>query len=303
VIIGAGPAGLTAAIYTARSGMSTVILDKANIGGQVAITPVVENYPGYSRIPGKTLTDMMAQQASQYAEIHQGEEVLDFNETKKGLLTIKTASNTYKTKVVIVATGAEHTRLGVPGEERFFGRGVSYCATCDGYFFKDGKKVIMVGGGNTAATEALYLESIGVDVTIVHRRDQLRAEDRLQKNLQERAIPIVLDTVVEEIVGENVVKAVRLRNLKDDTTYEIAVEGVFVAIGYDPVNEIAKKMGLALTDEGYIKVDEGMRTSITGVYAAGDITGGIKQIATAVGQGSVAAINASEDTMNPYWKK
>ncbi len=303
VIVGAGPAGLTAAIYTARSGMDTIVLDKANIGGQVAITPVVENYPGYTSIPGKTLTDMMAQQASQYTDIHQGEEVLEVNNTGEGLYRIKTTSSQYETKVIIVATGAEHTKLDVPGETRFFGRGVSYCATCDGYFFKDDKKVIMVGGGNTAATEALYLESIGVDVTIVHRKDKLRAEERLQKNIEERGIPVIWDTVVEEISGENVVTSVKLRNLKDSKVSDMAVDGVFVAIGYDPVNELAKKIGLDLTDEGYIKVDEGLRTSLPGVYAAGDITGGIKQIVTAVGQGSVAAINAFEDMMKPYWKE
>jgi thioredoxin reductase (NADPH) len=303
VIIGAGPAGLTAAIYTARSGMDTIVLDKASIGGQVAITPVVENYPGYTRIPGKTLTDMMAQQALQYTEINQGEEVLEVTDSGEGLYRIKTTSNQYEARVIIIATGAEHTKLGVPGEERFFGRGVSYCATCDGYFFKDGKKVIMVGGGNTAATEALYLDSIGVDVTIVHRRDALRAEERLQKNIEARGIPVIWDTIVEEISGENVVTSVKLRNLKDDKVSDMAVDGVFVAIGYDPVNDLAKKMALELSEEGYIKVDEGYRTSRPGIYAAGDVTGGIKQIVTAVGQGSVAAINAFEDTMKPYWKQ
>ncbi|HDO22802.1 MAG TPA: FAD-binding protein [Nitrospirae bacterium] len=303
VIVGAGPAGLTAAIYTARSGMSTVVLDKANVGGQVAITPIVENYPGYTRIPGKTLTDMMAQQASQYSDIHEGEAVLEVERSEDGIFHIRSTSNRYEAKVIILATGAGHTMLGVPGEKRLFGRGVSYCATCDGYFFKDGKKVIIVGGGNTAATEALYLESIGVDITIVHRRDKMRAEERLQQNLRERKIPVLWDTAVEEVLGDTVVSAVRLRNLKQDETYEMPVDGVFVAIGYDPVNELAKKTGVDLTDEGYIKVDERLRTSIRGIYAAGDITGGVKQIVTAVGQGSIAAITAFEDMMNPYWKE
>ncbi|GBE31173.1 thioredoxin reductase [bacterium BMS3Bbin05] len=301
--MGAGPAGLTAAIYTARSGMSTVVLDKANVGGQVAITPIVENYPGYTRIPGKTLTDMMAQQASQYSDIHEGEAVLEVERSEDGIFHIRSTSNRYEAKVIILATGAGHTMLGVPGEKRLFGRGVSYCATCDGYFFKDGKKVIIVGGGNTAATEALYLESIGVDITIVHRRDKMRAEERLQQNLRERKIPVLWDTAVEEVLGDTVVSAVRLRNLKQDETYEMPVDGVFVAIGYDPVNELAKKTGVDLTDEGYIKVDERLRTSIRGIYAAGDITGGVKQIVTAVGQGSIAAITAFEDMMNPYWKE
>ncbi len=303
VIVGAGPAGLTAAIYAERSGLSTVVLERGNIGGQVALTPVVENYPGYTRIAGKTLVDLMAEQALQYAEIHQGEGVSDIERTGEGLFRVVTDSAVYLAKAVILATGAEHKRLGVPGEKRFFGRGVSYCATCDGYFFKDGKKVVLVGGGNTAVTEVLYLDSIGVDVTLIHRRDRLRAEERLQQSLRERRIPILWNTVVEEILGDTVVNAVKIRNLKDDRTSVMPVDGVFVAIGYEPLNELARKLGLELTGEGYIKVDERQRTSMKGVYAAGDITGGIKQIVTAVGQGSIAAITAFEDLMNPYWKK
>lgn len=302
LIVGSGPAGLTAAIYAERSGLKTVVIEKGSIGGQVAVTPVVENYPGYTRIPGKVLMDMMAQQALQYTEIHQGEEVLQIRRTKKGLFDIKTSSNRYETRAVILATGAEHRRLGVPGEKRFLGRGVSYCATCDGYFFKDGKKVIMVGGGNSAVTEALYLNSIGVDVTLVHRRDTLRAEARLQENIKERKIPILFNTVVEEIMGETVVKAVRLRDLKKKESYVMELNGVFIAIGYEPVNTLAKKLKLNLTDDGYIVVDDRQRTSMPGVYACGDVTGGIKQIVTAVGQGSVAAITVFEDLMNPYWK-
>ncbi len=302
VIVGAGPGGLTTAIYAERAGLSTIVLERANIGGQVAVTPVVENYPGYTRIPGKVLMDMMAQQALQYTEIHQGEEVLEIKRTRKGLFNIKTTANKYQAKAVVLATGAEHKRLGVPGEKRFFGRGVSYCATCDGYFFRDGKKVIMVGGGNSAVTEALYLESIGVDVTLVHRRQTLRAEARLQENLKERRIPVLYNTVVEEIMGEAVVNAVRLRDLKKDRSYIMDVDGVFIAIGYEPVNGLAKQIGLKLTEEGYIVVDERQRTSMPGVYAVGDVTGGIKQIVTAVSQGSVAAITAFEDLMSPYWK-
>ncbi|GBE35842.1 thioredoxin reductase [bacterium BMS3Bbin06] len=302
VIVGAGPGGLTAAIYAERAGLSTVVLEKGNIGGQVAVTPVVENYPGYTRIPGKTLMDMMAQQAIQYTEIHQGEEVLDIRK-EETYFEIKSTSNIYEARAIILATGAKHRKLGAPGEERFFGRGVSYCATCDGYFFKDGRKVIMLGGGNAAVTEALYLESLGVDVTLVHRQDKLRAEERLQQNLKERGIPVLWNTVVEEIMGDAVVNAVKLKNLKEKRSYVMDIDGVFIAIGYEPLNGIARKLKLKLSPEGYIVVDERQRTSLRGVYAAGDITGGIKQIVTAVGQGSVAALTAFEDLTNPYWKK
>ena len=301
VIVGAGPAGLTAAIYAERSGMKTVVIEKGNIGGQVAITPVVENYPGFTRIGGKTLMDMMAQQAIQYAEIHEGEEVLD-GEKKGDRFIIRTSRASYATKALLLTTGAQSRKLGIPGEQEFQGRGVSYCASCDGYFFKDGKKVIVVGGGNTAATEALYLKNIGVDVTIVHRRDRLRAELFLQESLAEHHIPILWNAAVKEIRGGKFVTGVILEHADDKTTSTLPVDGVFVAIGYVPSNELAAKLGVATDDEGYIVVDKGHRTNVPGVYAAGDITGGFKQIVTAVGQGSLAATTIFEDIANPYWK-
>ena len=301
VIIGAGPAGLTAAIYAERSGLNSVVLEKGNIGGQVAITPVVENYPGFTRIGGKTLMDMMAQQAIQYTEIHEGEEVLEA-EKKEEFFELKTNRAIYKAKAILVASGAESKKLGVSGEKEFQGRGVSYCASCDGYFFKDGKKVIVVGGGNTAATEALYLKNIGVDVTIVHRRDKLRAERFLQESLVANNIPILWNRVVKEIKGDKFVTQVVIENLAEKATDTLPIDGVFVAIGYVPSNELAMKLGVETGEEGYIKVDKGHRTNVKGVYAAGDITGGFKQIVTAVGQGSLAASTIFEDISTPYWK-
>lgn len=302
VIVGSGPAGLTAAIYAERSGMDTVVLEKGNIGGQVAITPVVENYPGYTRIGGKTLMDMMAQQAIQYTDIHQGEEVLDLQKTDD-LFEIRTNRAVYKAKALLIAAGAESKKLDLPGEKEFQGRGVSYCASCDGYFFKDGKKVIVAGGGNTAATEALYLKNIGVDVTIVHRRDKLRAEKFLQDSLLANNIPIIWNTKVIAIRGDNYVKEVVLENVLDASTSTLLIDGVFVAIGYVPSNELANKLGVKMDDEGYIKVDKGFRTTVQGVYAAGDITGGFKQIVTAVGQGATAAATIFEDISAPSGKQ
>jgi thioredoxin reductase (NADPH) len=301
VIIGAGPAGLTAAIYAERSGLSTVVIEKANIGGQVAITPVVENYPGFTRIGGKTLMDMMAQQAIQYAEIHEGEEVLQV-EKKDDLFSVRTSRASYTAKALLIATGAMSRKLGVPGEEEFQGKGVSYCASCDGYFFKDGKKVIVVGGGNTAATEALYLKNIGVDVTLVHRRDKLRAELFLQESLAEQHIPILWNRLVKKIEGSKVVTGVVLENVTEHSTAALPVDGVFIAIGYTPINDLAIKLGVETDEEGYIKVDKVHRTNVKGIYAAGDITGGFKQIVTAVGQGSLAAATIFEDIASPYWK-
>lgn len=300
VIIGAGPAGLTAAIYAERAGLKTVVIERRSIGGQVALTPVVENYPGFSRIPGKTLVDLLAQHALQYSEIHVGEDVKEIIREDGGF-RIKTDHATYISKAIIIATGASNKRLDVPGEKRFYGRGVSYCAECDGYLFKDGKKVIVVGGGNTALTFALYLHSLGARVTIVHRRDQFRAESRLQESLKEAGIEVLWNSEVVEILGDKIVRAVKIRNNIDKNIREMEIEGVFIAIGYEPNNSIARMLGLRLDDQGYIVVDSHMRTSMPYVYAAGDVTGGVKQIVVAVSQGSLAALSAFEDITSPYW--
>jgi thioredoxin reductase (NADPH) len=302
LIIGAGPAGLTAAIYAERSGLKTVVLEKSTIGGQVAITPIVENYPGFTKIGGKALMDMMAQQAIHYSDVHEGEEVLEILK-KDALFEIKTTRTTYTAKAILFTTGAESKKLGIPGEKEFQGRGVSYCATCDGYFFKDGKKVIVVGGGNTAATEALYLKNIGVDVTIAHRRGALRAEKFLQQGLADNRIPVLWNTEIREILGDKFVHSIRTENTADKSQKILKADGVFVAIGYTPNNELAINLGIEVDEEGYLKVDRGHRTNIKGIYAAGDITGGIKQIVTAVSQGAVAAMSIFEDISKPYWKK
>lgn len=300
VIIGAGPAGLTAAIYAERSGLKSIILEKANIGGQVAITPVVENYPAFTRIAGKTLMDMMAQQAITYTDIHVGEEVIDIIKSD-GIFEVLTNRARYFSKAVLIASGVESKKLDMPGEQQFQGRGVSYCAACDGYFFKDGKKVIVVGGGNTAATEALYLKNIGVDITLVHRRDKLRAEQILQQGLTDSRIPIIWNSVVREIKGDRLVTEVVLENVLDKSISTVKVDGVFIAIGYIPNNDLAKKLGVETDEEGYVKIDHGHRTNVPGIYAAGDITGGFKQIVTAVGQGAVAAMSIFEEISHPYW--
>lgn len=301
VILGGGPAGLTALIYAGRSGLKSVIFEKANVGGQVTITPVVENYPGFQKVAGKTLVDMMAQQAMDYAPVLQGVGVDDIKRKDKGF-EISTARGVYRAKAIILATGAVHRTLDAPGEKAFSGRGVSYCATCDGYLFKDGKSVLVVGGGNSALTDALYLDSIGAHVTVAHRRDAFRAEARLQESLFQRKIPVLWNSKVAEILGTKVVEKVKIEDIKTGKTRDIKVDGVFVAIGYRPNNEIARRLGLGLDEKGYIKVDRQQRTSIPFVYAAGDVTGGEKQIAVAVGQGSTAAISAFEDLATPYWK-
>lgn len=301
LIIGAGPAGLTAAIYAERSGLSTVLLEKANVGGQVAITPVVENYPGFTSIGGKALMDMMALQAAAYADIHEDEEVSGALK-KDDLFEITTTKASYLVKAVLITAGAESRKLDIPGEKEFQGKGVSYCAACDGYFFREGRNVFVVGGGNTAATEALYLHNIGAAVTMIHRRGELRAEQFLQQELKKKNIPVLFNTELRKVIGASMVSAVILENTADQTTVEHPCEGVFIAAGYIPSNQMAIMLGAEVDDEGYIRVDSRQRTSISGVYAAGDITGGIKQIVTAVSQGAVAATTVFEDLAHPYWK-
>ena len=301
VVVGGGPAGLTAAIYAVRAGLSTVVVESRMIGGQVAITPVVENYPGYMRIGGKSLVDLISQQAIQYADVHVGEQVREIARDNNERFQIKTNRAVYITKGIILATGVGNRVLNAAGEKRLYGRGVSYCATCDGYFFKEGKQVIVVGGGNTAVTDALYLHNIGAKVTLVHWRDTLRSEAKLQESLKQTGIPVLWNSEVKEIIGEKTVTSVVVENSKTKAVTELPVDGVFVGIGYVPNNEIAKALDLDLTPEGYIKVDlTTMRTSQPQIYACGDITGGLKQIVVAVGQGSIAAMSAFEDIGSPH---
>jgi thioredoxin reductase (NADPH) len=299
VIIGGGPAGLTAAIYAVRAGLNSVVIEKSNLGGQVAITPVVENYPGFMRIGGKSLVDLIAQQAAQYADIHIGEFVTEVaRDREDGRISLKTNHAIYITKGLVIATGVGNRALEAPGAQKFYGRGVSYCATCDGYFFKDGKNVIVVGGGNTAVTDALYLHNLGAKVTLVHWRDTLRAEQRLQESFRQTGIPAMWDSEVREISGDKIVKAVKIEDKKTGKVTDMAVDGVFVAIGYVPSNDMAKQLGLDLDEQGYIKTDLAtMRTSLPNVYAVGDITGAPKQIVVAVAHGSVAAMTAFEDLL------
>jgi thioredoxin reductase (NADPH) len=297
VIVGGGPAGLTAGIYAARSGLKTVVVEKGVLGGQVATTPVVENYPGLKQIGGKTLVDIMVTHALEYVQIFPGEGVVEI--TPNDPINVQTTRRKFKTKAVLMTTGATHKHLRVPGESRLSGHGVSYCSTCDGPLFK-GKKVIIVGGGNSAATEALHLHHIGVDVTLVHRRDNLKAQDFLVKNLIQNNIPILFNTEVKEIRGKHNVEEVLLYNKNTEESYPRSVNGVFLAIGYDPAVELAKKIGLDLTDEGFIKHDN-YKTNIPGIYTAGDVSGGYKQIVTAAGHGAEAALAIFEDLINPYW--
>jgi thioredoxin reductase (NADPH) len=299
VIVGGGPAGLTAGIYGARSGLRVVIIERGALGGQIATTPVVENYPALTQVGGKTLVDLMVSHALQYVNIFPGEEVMEIEPGDPILLA--TNRRRFKARAVLLATGAVYRRLNVPDESRLSGHGVSYCSTCDGPLFK-GKSIIMVGGGDSAVTEALHLHNIGVKVTVVHRRDRFRAQEQLVKNLFANHIPVFFNTEVKEIRGTTKVEEVVLFDHLKGQTGTLPVDGVFIAVGYAPAVDLAKKIGIELTPEGYIKRDAHHRTNIPGIYSAGDVEGGYKQIVTAAGQGAEAAMTIFEDLVNPYWK-
>jgi thioredoxin reductase (NADPH) len=300
VIIGGGPAGLTAGIYGARSGLKTVIIEKNILGGQIANTPIVENYPAINQIGGKALVDLMVTHALEYVKIFPGEEILEIETGAP----IKILSNRrrFKSRAILFATGAEYRKLNVPGEQRLAGHGVSYCSTCDGPLFK-GKKVIMVGGGDSAVIEALNLYHLGIDVTIIHRSERLRAQEQLIQRLNESLLPVIFNTEIKEIKGKKQVEEVELINTATGDKMTMPVDGIFIAIGYDPITTLAKKTGVEITSDGFIKHDSGHRTNIPGIYSAGDVEGGYKQIVTAAGNGAEAALAIFEDLVNPYWKK
>ena len=292
VIIGSGPAGLTAGIYAKRAGLDAVILEKGIVGGQVSVTPAVENYPGFINIGGKMLMDMIHEQAKHYVDVLTGQEVREIKIGRN--IEVVTRNQLFMADAVIYAAGASWKKLGVPGEDRLMGKGVSFCASCDGYVFK-GRKVVVVGGGNTALTDALHLRNLGVDVCIVHRRDAFRAERHLIDSVLREKISVRWNAVVEEIGGESSVEFIRLRDASTGVTETLPVSGVFLAIGIVPNVEAVGHLGLALEPGGYITVDRMGRTSIPRLYAAGDITGGVQQIVTAVSEGASAAMAVFED--------
>ncbi|MBU0623289.1 MAG: FAD-dependent oxidoreductase [Candidatus Thermoplasmatota archaeon] len=300
IILGAGPAGLSAGIYASRAGLDCVILEKGVPGGQVLTSPTIENYPGFPEIAGMKLMENMAEHAKRYVDIREGEEVLRVRGGDK--FEVLTTSGRYISRALILATGSSHRKLDIAGEEGMTGKGVSYCATCDGFFYK-GKEVIVVGGGNTALTDALHLSSLGCKVTIVHRRNQLRADKHLQDSAIQHKIPILWDTVVDEIVEGNEVTAVRLRDLKTGAVHTKPVSGVFVAVGEVPSSQLAAELGLDMDPGGFITVDRSFRTNVAFVYAAGDVSGGIRQIVAAVHGGAAAALSCFEDLMNPYYRR
>ena len=292
IVIGAGPGGLTAGLYASRANLSVLILDRGIYGGQMNNTAEVENYPGFKSILGPDLAEKMYQGATQFgAEYAYGS--VEKVEVNGDLKQVITDSETYEAPVVIIATGSQYRKLGVEGEVEYAGRGVSYCAVCDGAFFKD-QPLAVIGGGDSAVEEGGYLAKLASNVNIIHRKDQLRA----QKILQERAfandkIDFTWDTVVTKINGDGQkVTSVSTHNKKTGEDGELKVNGVFIYVGVIPLSEPFKELGI--TDEqGWIKTDELMQTSLPGVYAIGDVRAKeLRQITTAVGDGSIAGQQA-----------
>ena len=299
LIIGAGPAGYTAAIYAARANLQPILVQGLQPGGQLMITTDVENYPGFADvIQGPWLMEQMAKQAAHVGTRLVNDIIVDVDLSRRPFVCRGDSGDTYVGETIVVSTGAQARWLGLPSEEAYRGFGVSACATCDGFFFR-GREVVVIGGGNTAVEEALYLTNHATRVTLIHRRDTLRAEKILQDRLfRHPKIAIVWDSVVEEIVGEQNpprVTGIVLRDAKTGARRELACEGVFIAIGHTPVTELFRGQ-LTLDREGYIVTrPDSTSTEIAGVYAAGDVKDKIfRQAVTAAGMGCMAALEAEK---------
>jgi thioredoxin reductase (NADPH) len=303
IIIGAGSAGLAAGIYANRSGLKTLVIEERIAGGTTVDAPLVENYPGFQSVSGSDLAQKMITQAKRAGTIiHESERVTSLS-LEPELKTIKTDKATYQTKTVIIASGRHYKEIGVPGEAEFRGRGVSYCGICDGPLFS-GKRLLVVGGGNSALITALYLAGIASDVKLAHRRDTFRAEEALIKTREKENVEVLWNTEVKQILGEKLVDRALLFNNKTGETKELPIDGVFVQIGEDPNSQLAKEAGVAVDEDGYIVVNMLQRTNIEGVYGAGDVTNNpVKQIGTAVGQGITAAMEAYAFVRRPYYKQ
>lgn len=292
-ILGAGPSGLTAAIYASRSLLKTLVLEKMGSGGQAAITAHIENYPGFpDGVNGFDLSQKMEEQAKNFGARFEYAVVEGFDKGPDGIFTVKTDGKPFRARSLIISTGASSKKLGVKGEEQYIGRGISFCATCDASFYK-GKTVAVIGGGDSALDEALYLTKFAEKVYIVHRRDELRAEKILQKRARENPkIELILESVVDEVLGETKIQRLRIRNVKTGGMSEIPVDGMFEYIGLAPNTD---NIPVDKDASGYVITNNKMETSVAGVLACGDCRNtALRQVATAVGDGAVAAFYAGK---------
>jgi thioredoxin reductase (NADPH) len=296
IIIGGGPAGFTAGIYVARAMYKAIIIEKGVAGGQVAISDIVDNYPGFIEIKGSELSQKMLEHVMKFEVPIEYDEVIDLWKEDRYFYVKLLSDKILKSKAVIVATGASPRKLNVPGEMEFYGRGVSYCAVCDGAFFRN-KVVAVVGGGDSAFTEGLYLSNIVSKLYLIHRRDQFRAQKLYVERLKERNnVEFILNTVVKEIKGDRKVKEVILQNVKTNEIFNLQVDGIFIYIGMVPQNQILKNFKEIKYDEsGFVIADETTRTPVEGLFVAGDLRSKhLRQIATAVSDGAYAGTLAVE---------
>lgn len=293
LVLGSGPAGLSAALYAARAELTPVVLTGMQLGGQAALTHTIENYPGFPEgVGGAQLGELFQKQAEHFGakvEFDMAHEV-DFSQRP---YKVTADSGEYTADTVIVTTGASPNHLNIPGEVELTGRGVSYCATCDGWFFKD-KRVVVVGGGDSALEEGLFITRYASSVTIVHRRDELRASPILQKRAKEHPkINFIWDTIVTEVVGSDKLDALKLKNVKTGEESTLETDGLFIFIGHTPNTQMFKDK-LVMSDLGYIKVNDKMETNVSGVYAAGEVADPhFRQVITSAGMGAAAAIQAT----------
>ncbi|MFW9966171.1 MAG: NAD(P)/FAD-dependent oxidoreductase [Candidatus Thorarchaeota archaeon] len=293
VVVGGGPAGMTSAVYGSRYGLKTILLESKVLGGAQATSPGIENYPGYTFISGIELAEKMKEQVRKSgASIKEITEVKSIKLDDNGGFHLDTRRGVYQAQAVVLATGGGHRRLNLPGEDQYTGRGVSYCATCDGPLFRN-KILAVVGGGNTAVTEALYLSELTDTIYLIHRRDRLRAEHIIQQMLFDTHVEILWDTVVKEFRGdEQLLREIELENVKNGDRRTLEVDGAFVALGSDPESKLAKPLGVKMNSRGEIFADGEQKTNIPGLFAAGDVVESMKQIVVAAGQGAIAADSA-----------
>ena len=292
LIIGGGGAGLTAAIYASRAKLKTLLLEKLTPGGQIALTDIVENYPGFPEgVTGTDISMRMEEQAKKYGTEIQYDEVQSITKAN-GEFKVKTPKNSFATKSIIIASGASFRMLGVPGEKELTGRGVSYCATCDGAFFKE-KEIVVVGGGDSAMQEGLFLTRFVTKLNVIHRRDKLRASPILQdRGKENQKFNFIWDTVVTKVVGDKKVEKLRIKNVKTGEEKDFKADGIFIFIGHDPATKFLQGV-VALDEKGYVKANDRLETSVPGIFVAGEVrSGATKQLVSACGEGCEAALSA-----------
>ena len=289
IIVGGGPAALTAGLYAARRNLKTLILSET-LGGQMALAHIIENYPGVESISGMELAEKMKKQAEKFGCEFKLAKVGGL-ELKGEIKKVKTPGKEYSAKIVIIATGSHYRRLEVEGEEKFIGKGVSYCATCDMPLFKD-KKVAIIGGSDSAVTAAMYASEIASETFLIHRRDKVRAEEVTQEKLKKSSVKPIWNSVVEKVEGDKFVNKIIIKNVKTNETQELELDGIFIEIGEIPTTEIVKAAGVEINEKNFVKVNDKFETNIPGVYAAGDVTGSFAQIVVAAAEGAEGATNA-----------